>query len=131
MNSTISSMNWLDLLRWTARILSIISAGMLLLFILGEEFNPAKITAREWIGLLFFPIGVVIGLIVGWWREGTGGAITIFSLLAFYLIFGWLLNHEWLGGWFIVFAAPGFLFFIYWLLTRPQAGQTGLTPAAK
>ena len=38
------------------------------------------------------------------------------SLLAFYLVYGYLLRNH-IGGWaFIVFASPGFLFLLHWLL---------------
>jgi hypothetical protein len=103
-------------LRWLARIGSVISLGLLLLFFLGEGFNPAKVASPEWIGFLFFPIGVAAGMLVGWWREGLGGAITTLSLLAFYGIYGFLLNGRlWQGAAFIAFAAPGILFLVYWL----------------
>jgi hypothetical protein len=103
-------------LRWLARIGSVVSLGLLLIFFVGERFNPAKVASREWVGFLFFPIGVGAGMIVGWWREGLGGAITTLSLLAFYGVYGFLLNGSlWQGGAFIAFAAPGMLFLIYWL----------------
>jgi len=109
-------------LRWLARIGSVVSLGLILLLFVGEGFNPAKVASREWMGFLFFPIGVVAGMIVGWWREGWGGAITILSLLAFYGVYGFLLNGSlWQGGAFIALAAPGILFLEYWLgLQRMQ-----------
>ena len=103
---------------WSARALSIVSAGLLLLFVVGEGFDPSGITLRQWAGLLFFPFGVLAGMGVGWWREGVGGAITVGSLLAFYV---W---HLLAGGWlprgfgFVAFALPGFLFLLYGLLSR-------------
>jgi hypothetical protein len=109
----------IDSLRWAARAGSIVSIGILLLFIIGEGFDPTRIAPKEWLGLLFFPLGVVAGMIVAWWREGLGGAITGASLLAFYLVYGLLLSGRFpSGGAFIVFAAPGFLFLTHWLLTR-------------
>jgi hypothetical protein len=109
----------IDTLRWAARVGSVISIGILLLFIIGEGFHPAKVAPREWVGLLFFPGGVVAGMIVGWWREGLGGAIAVASLLAFYLVYGFLLSGKFpSGAAFLVFAAPGFLFLTHWLLTR-------------
>ena len=103
-------------LRWLARIGSIVSLALLLLFYIGEGFHPAKVAPHEWVGFLFFPIGVAAGMVVGWWREGWGGAITTVSLLAFYGVYGFLLNGSlWQGGAFIAFAAPGMLFLVYWL----------------
>jgi hypothetical protein len=37
------------------------SIELILLFFAGEGFAPAKIAPKEWIGLVFFPIGVVAG----------------------------------------------------------------------
>jgi hypothetical protein len=104
--------------RWLARLTSLISIGILGLFLFGEPFNPAQITPREWVGLAFFPTGVAIGMIIAWWKEGLGATVSLASLLGFYTIFGWLLGSRVKGPWFIVFVLPAFLFLIAWLLSR-------------
>jgi len=104
--------------RWLARLTSLISIGLLALFLFGEPFHPTQITAREWTGLAFFPAGVAIGMIIAWWKEGLGAAISIASLLGFYTIFGWLLGSRVSGPWFILFVSPAFLFLIAWFLSR-------------
>jgi hypothetical protein len=104
-----------------ARIGSIASLGLLLLFFVGEGFSPARVALKQWAGLAFFPVGVVAGMVVAWRREGLGGGITVLSLLAFYGVYGALLSGDFPRGWaFIVFAAPGGLFLAYWLLSRLQ-----------
>jgi hypothetical protein len=110
-------------IRWTARILSIISTTLLLLFMFGgrEAFDVSKLTAREWLGLAFFPFGVIVGFVVAWWKEGLGGGITVLSLLAFYLVFALLWNRGFPGWWFLVFAFPGLLFLAAHLLSRSRA----------
>ena len=109
----------LFLFRWSARLLSIASTGVLLLFLFGEKFEPSKITGRQWLGLIFFPVGIVVGFVVAWWREGLGGAISIASLLVFYLIFVFLMGEGLAeGGWFLVFAVPGFLFLASYAISR-------------
>ena len=105
------------LFRWTARGLSVLTTLVLLLFLFGEPFPAAKLTAREWTGLLFFPFGIMLGFAVAWWKEAVGAAITILSLAAFYLVYGLLLNGK-VGWLFIVFAVPGFLFMISAMLSR-------------
>ena len=109
------------IIRWTARITGVISTLILSLFVFGEPFPVAKITAVQWLGLLLFPFGVVIGFAVAWWREGLGGLITLGSLLAFYLVFVFVM-HERLteGVFFLVFAFPGFLFLISSLMTSSK-----------
>jgi len=99
-----------------ARVGSIASITLLILLFMEEAFQPSEISPNEWVGLLFFPTGVMIGMIVAWWKEGLGSALTLLSLLAFYLVYGYLLRNH-IGGWaFIAFASPGFLFLLHWLL---------------
>ncbi|HEY8227765.1 MAG TPA: hypothetical protein VIG25_21020 [Pyrinomonadaceae bacterium] len=110
---------------WTARTLSVVSTLMLLLFLFGEPFPVTKIRPVEWLGLALFPGGIVLGFGVAWWREGLGGMITIGSLLIFYLVFVLLPSGSFSkGGWFFVFAIPGFLFLISWSLRRSQKVMT-------
>jgi hypothetical protein len=104
-------------LRWVARLSSIPSVLLLAFFVLGgKERLP---TFHEAAPLAFFPLGVVVGMVLGWWHEGLGGLMTILSLAVFYL---WMLvvGGAFPGGpYFLLFAAPGFLFFAAW-----WAGQT-------
>ena len=99
-----------------ARVGSIASVTLLLMIFLGEGSSPSKITTNEWIGLVFFPIGLVIGLVIAWWKEGIGSVVSIGSLLGFYLVWGYLMRNHIGGWWFLVFASPGFLFLLHWLL---------------
>lgn len=110
--------NFTQILQWLARALSIASVFILLLFFIGEGFNPAALRSREWVSMLFFPIGVVVGMAVAWRREDLGGAITVVSLIAFYLT-QLLFSGGFPRGWgFAAFALPGFLFLAHWLLVR-------------
>jgi hypothetical protein len=46
--------------------------------------------------------------------------ITLGSLFAFYLVYGYLLRYH-IAGWaFIVFASPAFLFLLHWLLRHME-----------
>lgn len=103
-----------------ARVGSIASITLLLLLFQAEGLHPSDVAPREWLGLLFFPVGVIVGMVVAWWRECVGASITIGSLLAFYFVYGFLLQSH-LAGWaFVVFASPGFLFLLHWLLCRGE-----------
>jgi hypothetical protein len=96
-------------LRWVARLSSLVSMA-LLLFLFGEGINPSQLTASEVLGLLFFPFGVVVGLLLGWRWETLGGAVTLLSLLAFYKVM-YAANGRFPEGiWFALFALPGLLF---------------------
>lgn len=108
--------NGLFYLRWIARILSLATLSILFFFFIGEGFDVSKIGLNEWLGLMFFPLGLVIGLMISWRNEGFGGAISVISLFAFYFIYGLILSGRiWQGWTFIMFAIPGFLFLVYWL----------------
>ena len=115
------------LVGFLARLGSVISITLLLLFFQAEAFHPSEIAPREWIGLIFFPIGIIIGLAIAWWKEGLGVSITMGSLVAFYLVYGYLLQSHVAGWVFIVFASPAFLFFFHWVLRQASHKRaTGL-----
>lgn len=105
-----------------ARFWSLASIVFVLLFVFGELFSghgPSP-TPGEWVGLAFFPGGVIIGLIIAWFRKGLGGSLALASLFAFYV---WnLLARGTLprGPYLILVAAPGFLFLMAWMLSRPN-----------
>ena len=108
--------------RWIARLWSSASIGFVLLMFIGsglaEGFNPAQFAFRDLVGLLFFPCGVCLGMIVAWRREGLGGGITVGSLLAFYAALRVMDGRFPRGPWFALVAAPGILFLTCWLLSR-------------
>ena len=105
----------LALIEFLARLGSVASITLLVMIFRGEAFDPSRISSTEWIGLLFFPIGITIGMIIAWWKEGLGSVITVGSLVAFYVVYGYVFRNH-IGGWaFIVFASPGFLFLLHWL----------------
>lgn len=110
------------ILRWTARVLSLVSIGFLLLFFFGEaDFSqPLQLSPQEWVLVAFFPFGVVAGVVLGWWREGAGSLASIAALLGFYtadLVFTGTFPG---GPFFLLFTLPGFLFGIIWLVERSE-----------
>jgi hypothetical protein len=115
------------LIRWTARILSVISIAILALFLFGESGFTQSITEKplEWIGLFFFPFGVAAGMILSWFKDSLGAAVTAASLLIFYFInyFGWGSFPS--GPWFLLFSSPGFLFGLSWVLDPEQSPLFG------
>jgi hypothetical protein len=90
-------------------------------FIVGEGFNPSGL--NEWLGVLLFPVGISIGMILAWWKEGLGGSITVGSLLAFYVVHLTTAGTFPKGWAWLAFAAPGFLFLLSSHLSRrPRMG---------
>ncbi|MDQ5845755.1 MAG: hypothetical protein M3539_10730 [Acidobacteriota bacterium] len=101
-------------LNWVARIWSVASILFVLAFIFGDLFSGSGVrpTAAEWLGLVLWPGGVIVGLIVAWFRKGLGGAITIGSLIAFY-VWNFLERGTFpRGPYFALVAAPGILFLL-------------------
>ncbi len=110
----------LAIIEMLARVGSIASITLLLMLFAGEGLHPSHVTAKQWVGLFFFPLGVMAGMAIAWWKEGLGAAITLGSLLAFYLVYGYLMRYH-IAGWaFVIFASPGFLFLLHWLLYRNE-----------
>ena len=99
--------NWETGLRWSARVWSGASTLLLLAFAFGGR-EHLHFTAGEAIVFLTFPVGIIVGFAIAWWRDLAGGLITIGSLALFYLL---MLTHagRWPGPYFLLFAAPGFL----------------------
>jgi hypothetical protein len=110
-------------LRWTARVWGIASFLFILAFVVGgaESMRP---TAGEAFGLLLFPLGVVVGFAIAWWREGVGGLVSVGSLALFYL---WMLGRDGrlpAGPYFLLLAAPGFLHTANALFCRSRTTHT-------
>jgi hypothetical protein len=108
-------------LNWIGRIWSLAGIAFVLVFLFGEALNGhgGRPTAAEWIGLALWPGGVGLGLVVAWFRKGLGGAIATGSLIGFY--FWNVLDHGTFprGPYFLLVAAPGLLFLLSSLLSRP------------
>jgi hypothetical protein len=103
----------LGLIRWTARIWAAASLLFLSAFIFGNTEPPEKWpTVVEWIGLAFFPIGIILGLVIAFRKELLGGAIAVLSLLGFYIWHFIVAGRIAEGPWFVIVAAPGLLFLI-------------------
>ncbi len=108
------------LMRWTARAAGIASVALLSQFFFGELGTP---TPREVVALVFFPVGVALGMLLGWWREALGGWVTLLSLAAFYLWMIALRGNPPGGPYFMLFAAPGLLFLACSLIERRRPAR--------
>lgn len=106
------------LLKWTARTGTVICVTALGAVYLGEGFGPLQPAGDEWIRLLLFPGGLVVGLVLGWRWEGIGSLIALGSLAAFYIVYpAWLTGGPWQWAAFGAFAVPAFLYLADWLLS--------------
>ena len=110
-------------LRWSARLLSAVSIVLILLFIIGEGLDVSIIAWEEMGVLMLFPLGFLIGLLLGWQEELKGGALAVGSIAAFYFVYGLILNGSILQGWVAIVALPGFLFLLYGILLSASRGK--------
>jgi hypothetical protein len=117
------------LVRWIARVWGVASFLLLLAFFAGgaESMRP---TSGQVVGLVFFPIAVMAGFVIAWWREGIGGLVTVAGLALFYL---WMFYKDgrWPSGpYFLLFAAPGFVHLAnaLWEQSRKTAGKADSPP---
>ncbi len=108
-----------SILLWIARIWSILSIGFLV-FMIGAHFLNGDFGnfnhSREILLFAFFPVGVILGLLIAWLKPGLGGSLAILSLLAFRITANEIDFNFWIDG----LAAPGFLFFLYWSITKKR-----------
>ena len=113
----------LSVLRWTARILSILSISIVLLFMIGEGIHLSSFNLQSLLMFLFFPIGLYLGMLVAWKREGLGGIITIASLAGFYLVHRLTSPYFPKGPAYLILALPGFLFLLcgVWMRSRTKS----------
>jgi hypothetical protein len=93
---------------------------LVLAFIIGEGIHPSA--PNEVLGLVFFPFGICLGMILAWRSEILGGSITVGSLAIFYVIHALTAGALPKGCAFLVFAAPGFLFLPAWFLAHKTSG---------
>lgn len=102
-----------DAVRTIARFWSVLSTIMILLFLFGEGLEPGNLKLIEWIGLIFFPVGVLVGLIISWRKEIAGGIVTIASIV----IFAFIMAINWF---IIALGFPALLFIFHGLITRNE-----------
>ena len=108
---------------WLGRAGAIASIFMLSLFVIGsiQSGDPAP-TATEAIGIACFPIGVAVGLLLGWRWPVVGACVSLISLAGFYVwsyIVAGRINN---GPYFLLFTLPA-VFYLVSALTQPNRLQ--------
>ena len=104
----------LRLIRWIARIASVLAAAAVVLFFIGdglaEGFRPLlNLTVRESAMMTAFALAW-LGLLLGWRWELTGGLITASAMVAFYLL-DYLFSGTFpRGPYFLILFSPSLLY---------------------
>src|SRR5690349_2981296 len=95
--------------RWLARLLAVFILGLVLLFLVGEGFNPLRLSPTEAVQMTFH-FTTYAGMVIAFRREILGGAIATAGMVLFfateYLLTG-SLPHGWV---FPLMLLPGTLF---------------------
>jgi hypothetical protein len=117
MNDAMGHGRLLSVCRWTARGLSVVSVGIVLLFVIGEGLDFSRFSAHALTLFAFFPFGVCLGQIIAWRKPVLGGSLTIASVAAFYAIH-WFSTSRLPNGYaFLLLASPSLLFLLSGLLS--------------
>lgn len=110
-----------------ARISSLLSVAILAMFFIGEGFDIAAVSSSQWAGILFFPLGIVLGFSIAWKWEVVGGLVSIFSLAGFYVVYGVLIASKVPEGFaFMIFTSPALAFVISGLYARFAFGKASV-----
>ncbi|MDX2247970.1 MAG: hypothetical protein SF052_14390 [Bacteroidia bacterium] len=101
-----------QIIRWSARVWGILSIAFLLFMIGGHIFGdePQNFNNnREIVSLIFFPGGILAGLILALKWEKVGGLIAGLSMVVFFIMAPNALGTVW----FWVIVAPALLFLVH------------------
>ena len=112
----------ITVIRWIARIWGGLAALFLLFIILGHLIGDGKGTpgAGEWIALLFFPFGVMVGLFLAYRWEGWGGIVAVGCMIAWHITMQVVHGNPDFVPFIDAMAAPGLLYILCWLSSRRQ-----------
>jgi hypothetical protein len=105
-------------MRWIARGLSVMVIGFVLLFLFGEGLPPITVLH------IFFPFGVMLGLILSWFFEGTGSTLTIASIIAFYLVHYFSEGKLPGGPFFMITGVPSVFFLVSMFIRKQMTKRT-------
>ena len=125
-HSTITANPTVLVIHWTARVVSILFTAVFVMMLLTQGVSVHDMTPREWISFFFFPLGATLGMMLAWWQEGLGGAITVVSVFLSVLV----QDASAGGAYLLTCASPGLLFLLSWLLSvmRPAPDETPTYP---
>jgi hypothetical protein len=106
----------LHVIRWTARIASVLIAGVYLLLVFGEISSPHSgppTQLVEWTGIALISVACLAPL-AAWRRELTGAVASLAALLLFAALIQFREHYI-----HAIIATPGVLFLVDWALRRP------------
>jgi len=108
------------ILKWFARLAALASLFFLILFIISDLSYVSRCGFNEILLFIFFPFGVIVGLIVGLKFELIGSITAIFALFSYYLLHYIVQKSFPSGIAFLVFSSPALLYLISWLINSKK-----------
>jgi hypothetical protein len=106
------------LVHWSARLTSLLLFGLVIVIMVGQGGPPNIFRQPTPVQLELTALGLMLlGLVVGWAREGPGGLLVLLGLAAFNTVELAVNGRPALGA-FPLFAVPGALFLLSALLRR-------------
>ena len=103
---------------WSARVTSLLLLGLVIVFVIGHGGPPNVVRQPTSVQLEFPAMGLMLlGLVVGWVREGLGGLLVLLGLAAFNAVELAVNGRPALGA-FPLFAVPGALLLVSAALRR-------------
>jgi len=106
------------LAHWSARVTSLLLFGLVIVIVTGQGGPPNIFRQPTPVQLEFAVLGLMLlGLVIGWAREGLGGLLVLLGLVAFNTVELAVNGRPALGA-FPLFAVPGALFLLSALLRR-------------
>jgi hypothetical protein len=109
-------------LKWTSRVWGSLVLVFILIFFFAHLFDDptgqqASLTNLDILAILCFPIGLIAGLILAYWRPLMGGLIALLSLVVLCSLRPDLLQSVWI---MVAFAPSSILYILYGIVgARP------------
>jgi hypothetical protein len=120
------------LVHWSARITSLLLLGLVIVFVIGHGGPPNVFGQPTSVQLEFAAMSLMLlGLAIGWVREGLGGLLVLLGLAALNTV-ELAVNGRLALGAFPLFAVPVALFLLSALLRRHRRDvETGTSRRAR
>jgi hypothetical protein len=116
-------------IRWTARVIGTLLVVFTLIIGIGEMLegfqNNGKLEKFDYFQIIIFIFWFfgLAGLILAWWKEGTGGVFSFICAVIFLILVKVYANinpEASFTGILFIFLIPSVLFIIYWWLTKKR-----------
>ena len=112
---------WLKIIRWTARIIAMPFAIIFFILFTTTDMNPLLINQHDYFIQILW-ILIPIGFLVGLWKDGLGGLISLVSTLTLIITFIMKEGHRNIFYYIyiilIILLFPSILYLIYWYFNK-------------